>query len=181
MILSSLKLIQRNDILKVLPGCKIPTDGVVVKGTSEVDESMITGESIPGEISWKSQLTTSVSKKVNSIVIGGSINQHHVMYIRATHLPAESMLAQIYRLIEDAQMSKTNVQRQADRFGEFNSDLKTHRVASIFVPIIVIIGVLTILIWLIVTTQTSYDTRGMSPFAFSFRFGITGILFLCSG
>jgi Cu+-exporting ATPase len=92
------ELVQRGDMMVVKPGCKIPTDGVVITGNCAVDESMITGESIP------------VSKRVGDQVIGGTINQAGLITVRVTRVGTDTSLAQIIRLIEDAQTSKAPIQ-----------------------------------------------------------------------
>ena len=112
-----------NDILLIKPGEKIPTDGIVVFGYSSVDESMITGESIP------------VEKNIKDIVIGGTINKNGVLRVKATKVGKDTMLAHIIKLVEEAQGSKAPIQRLADK------------IASIFVPIVVVIAILTFLIW----------------------------------
>ena len=95
-------LIQPGDLLKVLPGTKLPADGVVVWGSSYVNESMVTGESAP------------VLKEVNSPVIGGTVNLHGVLHIRATKVGSNTVLSQIINLVETAQMSKAPIQKFAD-------------------------------------------------------------------
>lgn len=95
-------LIQPNDVLKVLPGAKMPADGLVVWGSSYVNESMVTGESVP------------VLKEVNSSVIGGTINLHGSLHIQANKVGSNTVLSQIISLVETAQMSKAPIQKFAD-------------------------------------------------------------------
>ncbi|KAF2536246.1 hypothetical protein F2Q68_00020274 [Brassica cretica] len=116
-------LIQPGDSLKVVPGGKIPADGVVVWGSSYVNESMVTGESVP------------VSKEVGSPVIGGTINTHGALHIKATKVGSDAVLSQIISLVETAQMSKAPIQQFADY------------VASIFVPVVVTLSLITLVGW----------------------------------
>jgi len=95
-------LVQPGDTLKVLPGAKIPADGVVTWGSSYVNESMVTGESVP------------ILKEVNASVIGGTINLHGVLHVQAAKVGSDTVLSQIISLVETAQMSKAPIQKFAD-------------------------------------------------------------------
>lgn len=111
------------DLLLVKPGEKIPVDGEVIEGESAVDESMLTGESIP------------VEKRKGDSVIGATINQHGRLVIRATRVGKETALAQIIQVVEKAQGSKAPIQRIADQ------------ISGVFVPIVVGIAIVTFLVW----------------------------------
>ena len=115
--------VQAGDRLRVRPGEKIPVDGVVVEGHSAVDESMITGESAP------------VEKNAGSKVIGATVNDSGSFIMRAERVGSETMLAQIVRMVSQAQRSRAPIQRLADR------------VASWFVPAVIVIAVLTFVAW----------------------------------
>jgi Cu+-exporting ATPase len=115
------------DIIRVRPGEKIPVDGVIVDGESSVDESMITGESIP------------VDKTIKDQVIGATLNKTGSFVMKATKVGSDTMLSQIIKLVEDAQGSKAPVQRMADT------------VSSYFVPAVLIISVLTFIGWIVLT------------------------------
>lgn len=121
------------DIILVKPGEKIPVDGIVIEGSSSVDESMITGESIP------------VEKNVDDKVIGSTINKHGSFKFKATKIGANTTLSQIIKLIQDAQQNKAPIQRFADL------------ISAYFVPSIIVIAVLTFLTWyFIVNEQISF-------------------------
>ncbi|MCX6818453.1 MAG: heavy metal translocating P-type ATPase [Candidatus Aenigmarchaeota archaeon] len=117
------------DIVIVKPGQKIPVDGIVVDGISSVDESMITGESIP------------VEKKKGDNVIGATINKHGSFRFKATKIGRDTVLSQIIKLVEEAQGSKAPVQRLADK------------VSGYFVPAIIIIAVVSFSLWYLVLGQ----------------------------
>jgi Cu+-exporting ATPase len=123
--------IQIGDILVIKPGEKIPTDGIIVKGSSSVDESMITGESLPAD------------KNKNDRVIGATINQDGILYVKAEKIGKDTFLAHIIKLVEEAQGEKIPIQALADK------------ITSVFVPVILIISVLTFINWIIFTNNTS--------------------------
>lgn len=111
------------DILAVRPGEKVPVDGVITSGHSTIDESMLTGESVP------------VDKNVGDAVTGATVNKYGAFRFRATRVGADTALAQIVRMVEEAQGSKPPIQRLADQ------------IAAYFVPVVVAIAVLTFAVW----------------------------------
>ncbi|MEZ5563366.1 MAG: heavy metal translocating P-type ATPase [Gammaproteobacteria bacterium] len=119
--------VRTGDRIIVRPGERIPVDGIVHTGHSEVDESLITGESLP------------VDKAAGSRVTGGSINGTGLLQLRATAVGADSTLAKIIRLVENAQSGKAPVQRLVDR------------ISAIFVPVVVLLACLTFVGWLLVS------------------------------
>jgi P-type Cu+ transporter len=116
--------VEVGDLLLVRPGEKVPVDGVVLAGESAVDEAMITGESIP------------VSKREGDEVIGATVNKTGSFRFRATKVGSETALAQIIRMVEQAQGSKAPIQRLADR------------ISAIFVPVVILIATMTFFVWL---------------------------------
>ena len=122
------------DELVVRPGEKIPVDGIVLNGLSSVDESMITGESIP------------VEKAKGELLIGATINQRGLLRMRATKVGADTVLANIIRMVEQAQGSKAPIQRLADT------------ISSIFVPVVLVIAALTFISWAIIGNVTASST-----------------------
>jgi P-type Cu+ transporter len=118
--------LQAGDLLVVRPGERIPVDGVVIEGRSSVDESMLTGESLP------------VNKSAGAEIIGATINKQGRLVVEARKVGAETALAQIIRLVEQAQGSKAPIQRIADQ------------VSGVFVPIVIVLATLTILGWWLV-------------------------------
>jgi len=116
--------VEVGDLLVIKPGDKIPVDGQVYEGRSSVDESMITGESVP------------VEKNVGDQVIGATINKNGLLRIRATKVGQDTALSQIVRLVENAQTQKPPIQRKADAIAEY------------FVPLVLIIGLATFLAWI---------------------------------
>ncbi len=115
--------VMAGDVVLVRPGGKVPVDGLVLEGRSEVDESMLTGEPLP------------VMKAQGSEVTGGTVNTTGSLTVRALRVGADSTLSRIVRAVEDAQGSKAPVQRMADR------------IAAVFVPVILILAVLTFVVW----------------------------------
>ncbi len=122
-VLVDLEQVRVGDLLRVRPGEKIPTDGMVVDGRSAVDESMLTGESLP------------VDKHPGDDVAGATVNTNGVLTLRATAIGADTALAQIIRLVAEAQRGRAPVQRLADR------------ISAVFVPIVIVIGIVTFAVW----------------------------------
>lgn len=119
----SLDNVQEKDLLRVRPGEKIPVDGIIMEGASSVDESMMTGESIP------------VEKSPGAQVIGGTLNNNGSFVMRAERVGRETMLAQIVQLVSEAQRSRAPIQRLADK------------ISSYFVPMVLVLAVITFFMW----------------------------------
>jgi Cu+-exporting ATPase len=119
------------DIVSVRPGEKVPVDGEIIEGASAVDESMLTGESIP------------VEKTAGDTVIGATINKHGAFKMRAKKVGRETVLAQIVKMVEEAQGSKAPIQKLADK------------VAGVFVPAVIGVAVLTFVLWMVIRGEVS--------------------------
>lgn len=132
--------LQIGDAVVVRPGERIPVDAVVIEGRSAIDESMLTGESMP------------VNKSVGSEIIGGTINKQGRLVAEATRVGAETALAQIIRLVQDAQGSKAPIQRIADQ------------VSGVFVPIVIGLALLTFVGWLVIG-QVSFTVAMLNTIA----------------
>ncbi|MFA1809514.1 heavy metal translocating P-type ATPase [Bacillus anthracis] len=120
------------DIVYVKPGEKIPVDGEIVEGKSAIDESMLTGESIP------------VDKTIGDVVIGSTMNKNGFLKVKATKVGRDTALAQIIKVVEKAQGSKAPIQRVADQ------------ISGIFVPVVVVIAIITFAVWMIFVTPGDF-------------------------
>ena len=140
------------DIITVRPGEKVPVDGIMISGSSSIDESMISGESTP------------IDKKSADEVIGGSLNKAGAFKMRATRLGKDSVLSQIVHLVTEAQGSKAPVQRLVDK------------VSSIFVPIVIWVATLSFLSWWIFG---EYADLPASPFVFALMIFISVLVIAC--
>ncbi|PIR04730.1 MAG: copper-translocating P-type ATPase [Candidatus Liptonbacteria bacterium CG11_big_fil_rev_8_21_14_0_20_35_14] len=137
--------VKHGDLIIIKPGTKIPVDGVITEGESFVDESMVTGESMP------------VEKKINDSVVSGTINTNGSFIFRATKVGNETLLAQIIKMVEEAQGSRAPIQALADK------------ISAIFVPIVLVIAFLTLGAWLIIGSQ-------YLGFAQALSFGIVSLV-----
>jgi len=152
-------LVQKGDVLKIVPGEQIPADGEIVFGVTSIDQSMLTGEAVP------------VAKGVGDEVIGGTINREGTVHMRATRVGAETALARIVQLVEEAQNEKAPIQAVADLISRF------------FVPAIILLSGLTFALWLILTltdvVPSDWVPSGSNAFLFACLFGIPVIVIAC--
>ncbi len=130
------RLLQHGDLFKVMPDSRIATDGIVVSGTTEVDESMVTGESLP------------IEKVLGSSVIAGSLNGSGVITVRLMHLPGHNTISIIAAMVDEAKFSKPKTQELVDR------------VASFFVPVILCLTIITFSIWIAIGLAVRHQDGG---------------------
>lgn len=130
-----IETIKKGDILMVKPGGKVPLDGVIVSGSSWIDESMLTGESIP------------IEKNKNDKVIGGSINKDGTLVIEVKKIGEDTTLAKIVKFIEDAQGKKAPISKVADK------------VSGVFVPIVMSIAILAAIVWIILGKDIGFSVK----------------------
>lgn len=156
------ELVQVGDVVLLIPGEKIPADGTVLSGSTSVDESMVTGESVP------------VSKVVKSQVIGGTVNGLGTITFRVTRAGADTALSQIVKLVEEAQTSKAPIQQFADR------------VAGIFVPAVITLALITLASWLCISMSHStgslpdvFHSPGVSKFGVCLKLCISVVVVAC--
>ncbi|GAA5904874.1 heavy metal translocating P-type ATPase [Sporobolomyces salmoneus] len=154
------ELVQVGDLVKIVPGDKIPADGAVISGESTVDESMVTGEVVP------------VTKTIDSNVIGGTVNGEGTFDMKVTRAGKDTALAQIVNLVEEAQTSKAPIQAFADT------------VAGYFVPTVISLGLITFVAWMVIAHATSqlphvFHETGASKFMVCLQLCISVIVVAC--
>lgn len=153
------ELLQKGDIVKILPGSRVPADAEVLEGRSHVDESMVTGESVP------------VRKSAGSELIGGTVNCASALFAKVMRIGGKTTLSQIVKLVENAQMSKAPIQALADR------------ISAVFVPIVIILAFFTWLGWYLGGVTDSYPKdwlpTGSDEFLFALLFGIAVVVIAC--
>jgi Cu+-exporting ATPase len=155
----AIELVEKDDVLLIRPGEKIPSDGVVEYGSSTVDESMLTGESMP------------VQKDIGDSVTGATMNNEGMLKVRVSKVGKDTALAQIIKLVEDAQTSKAPIAAFADRVSQY------------FVPAVVILAFLDFFFWFSLLNFGLYDPSNLPPgtssFLFSFLLGISVLVIAC--
>ena len=154
----SAEIVLINDLLRVPAGCRIPVDGVIEKGSASIDEQLITGESVP------------IDKGPGEKAIAGTLCLNADIYLRATSVGDETMLARILKVIQDAQNTKPSIQRLADK------------IAGVFVPVIKVFGITVLVVWVVLGYTDAYPAEwreGVSPFIFAFQFFLASIVVAC--
>ncbi|AIO01511.1 copper-transporting ATPase-like protein, putative [Leishmania panamensis] len=155
----SLSKLQKGALVRVLAGDRVPVDGTVLEGSSELDEQMVTGESL-----WK-------TKRPGEEVIGGTLNLTASLLIRADKVGEETMIAQVLRIVQEAQHTKPSMQRAADR------------IARSFVPFVLVFSLVTLGVWLVLGATDAYPASWReaetSWQAFAFNFFISTVVAAC--
>lgn len=148
------RLLQYGDVFRVAPHTQVPTDGVILSGTTEVDESMLTGESRP------------IDKKPRDLIIAGSLNGSATVTARLTKLPGENTISTIAGMVDDAKLSKPKIQDLADR------------VASYFVPVVISLTAAVFIIWVAVGIRVQ-NKSGSEAVTQAITYGITVLIVSC--
>lgn len=152
---TAISAVVKDDIVIVKPGARVPLDGEIVQGSGVLDESMITGESLP------------IAKIVGDDVIGGTINNSGSFRFRVTKLSTETVLAQIIAMVEDAQGSQAPIQKLADR------------VAAVFVPIVVVIAISVFCFWVFIAPSFELIPTNIAPLQFGIYVAISVLIIAC--
>ncbi len=148
-------LVERGDVLKLLPGERVPVDAVVVNGRSSVDEALLSGEPLP------------VLKEPGSRVSAGTLNVDSFLIISATAIAAESTLASIAGAVQQAQATKIGAQRLADR------------ISRVFIPLVLCLALATFVVWLPVALLRLVDIGTAQPAVFALKFALTVLVVSC--
>ena len=143
------------DVIVVKPGEKIPVDGTIIEGKSTIDESMVTGESLP------------VDKKEKDSVIGSTINKTGNFQFRAEKVGSETMLAQIIKMVEEAQNSQAPIQKLADQ------------ISAVFVPIVIVIAILAFLFWFLAAPGLGLVPEGVGALQLAIFIATTVLIIAC--
>lgn len=144
-----------DDVIIVRPGEKVPVDGVIVKGKSTIDESMVTGESIP------------VEKAENDTVIGATLNKTSTFQFKATKVGSDTMLSQIIQMVEDAQGTTAPIQKLADK------------ISGVFVPVVIVIAIVSALFWYFVAPSLGFIDSGASVLQLAVYIATTILIIAC--
>ncbi|KAH6592692.1 hypothetical protein BASA50_007912 [Batrachochytrium salamandrivorans] len=154
-----LGLAQVGDVLKIVAGGRFPCDGILVRGSTFVDESMLTGEAVP------------ISKCVGDEVLGGTVNNSSMVLMKVVKVGADTALARIVKLVEDAQFCKAPIQAFADR------------ISAVFVPGVLIVALVTLLVWIVAVTTGAvpldWIPADRSPILFAAEFAISVLVIAC--
>ena len=147
--------LEENDLVMVKPGMSIPADGIVTSGYGDVDESSITGESLP------------VYKQVGAKVVGATVNQNGTFIFRVTSVGKDSTIGKIIELVQQASDSKAPIARLADR------------ISSVFVPFVIVVSILVFTLWMILTGTGVIDTLSRPDVNLSFQLAVSVLVISC--